>query len=59
MPSIDVAIPNYQYARYLRQCVQSVLSQDVRDLSLLIIDNASTDDSVAIARQLASKDSRI
>jgi glycosyltransferase involved in cell wall biosynthesis len=59
MPSIDVAIPNYEYGRYLRQCVQSVLSQDVQDLRLLIIDNASTDDSVAIARQLASKDSRI
>jgi glycosyltransferase involved in cell wall biosynthesis len=32
---------------------------DVQDLRLLIIDNASTDDSVAIARQLASEDKRI
>jgi glycosyltransferase involved in cell wall biosynthesis len=31
--------------------MSSVLSQDVQDLRLLIIDNASTDDSVAIARQ--------
>jgi len=59
MPSIDVAIPNYQYGRYLRKCVSSVLSQDVQDLRVLIIDNASTDDSVETARQLASKDSRI
>ncbi|WOJ91239.1 glycosyltransferase [Methylocapsa polymorpha] len=59
MPSIDVAIPNYQYGRYLRKCVSSVLSQDVQDLRVLIIDNASKDDSVDIARELASKDSRV
>jgi GT2 family glycosyltransferase len=59
MPSIDVAIPNYQYGRYLRRCVSSVLSQGLQDIRLLIIDNASTDDSVAIARDLASRDKRI
>ena len=50
MASVDIIIPNYNYARFLPACVESVLAQDVRPLRILIIDNASTDDSVAVAR---------
>jgi glycosyltransferase involved in cell wall biosynthesis len=57
--SIDVAIPNYNYGRFLRACVESVLAQDVDDLRVLIVDNASTDDSAGIARRLAAADPRI
>lgn len=59
MASIDVAIPNYQYGRYLRDCVESVLSQGVPQLRVLIIDNASTDNSMEVAQQLASEDGRV
>lgn len=59
MPSIDVAIPNYRYGRYLRQCVQSILAQDVSALRILIIDNASDDESQEVARALAAEDGRI
>ena len=59
MSGFDVAIPNYNYARYLGDCVRSVLAQDVHPLRVLIIDNASTDDSLAVARDLASQDSRV
>jgi glycosyltransferase involved in cell wall biosynthesis len=59
LASVDIIIPNYQYGRYLRECVASVLSQDIDQLRILIIDNASTDDSVEIAHELAAKDSRI
>lgn len=59
MASVDVAIPCYQYGRYLRDCVTSVLRQEVSDLRVLIIDNASTDESVQVARQLAAEDSRV
>ena len=57
--SVDVVVPCYQYGHYLRDCVASVLTQDVPDLRVLIIDNASTDDSVEVARQLAAEDSRV
>ena len=59
MTSIDVGIPCYNYGRYLREAVTSVLSQDVPNLRLLIVDNASTDDSPEIARQIAAEDSRV
>ena len=59
MASIDVAVPCYQYGRYLRECVSSILTQDVENLRVLIIDNASTDDSVEVARQLAAEDARV
>ena len=59
MASVDVAIPCYQYGRFLRKCVTSILEQGIDDLRVLIIDNASTDNSVEVARQLAAEDRRI
>jgi glycosyltransferase involved in cell wall biosynthesis len=59
MAKIDIAIPNYQYGQYIRDCVKSVLQQGVSDLRVLIIDNASTDDSVDVARSLMKIDPRI
>ena len=59
MAVVDVVVPCYQYGRYLRACVSSVLSQDIQQLRVLIIDNASTDDSLEVARELAAEDSRV
>jgi glycosyltransferase involved in cell wall biosynthesis len=57
--SVDVLIPSYQYASYLRECAMSVLNQQVTNLRLLIIDNASTDGSQEIAEDIAAADSRV
>jgi glycosyltransferase involved in cell wall biosynthesis len=59
MASVDVVVPCYQYGRYLRDCVTSILRQDVRDLRVLVIDNASTDNSLDVARELAAEDHRV
>lgn len=59
MTAIDVAIPCYNYGRFLRAAVESVLRQDVAGLRVLVIDNASTDDSLEVARQLADEDRRV
>jgi glycosyltransferase involved in cell wall biosynthesis len=56
---VDVAIPCYQYGRFLHDCVTSVLTQDIRALRVLIIDNASTDNSLEVAQQLAAEDPRV
>ncbi len=57
--SVDVIITNYQYARFLKQSAASVLGQQVPDLRLLIIDNASTDGSQGVAREIAAADPRV
>jgi glycosyltransferase involved in cell wall biosynthesis len=57
--SIDVAIPCYQYGAFLRECAASALSQPIPNLRLLIIDNASTDGSQEVAREIAAADSRV
>ncbi len=58
-PTIDVVIPNFNYGRYLASCANSVLQQSGVRVRLLIIDNASTDDSVEVAKALAASDSRV
>jgi glycosyltransferase involved in cell wall biosynthesis len=59
MASVDVLIPCYNYGRFLLDCVASVLAQEGVELRVLIIDNASADDSLAVARELASRDARV
>jgi glycosyltransferase involved in cell wall biosynthesis len=59
MGSVDIAIPCYNYGRYLKECVESVLSQGIENVRILIVDNASTDGSQDIARALAAEHAAI
>ena len=59
MSRIDVVIPCYNYGRFLRQCVDSVLDQSHRNLRVVIIDDASHDDTAGICAELAARDSRV
>jgi glycosyltransferase involved in cell wall biosynthesis len=51
-PSIAVILPNRNDARYLPRCLRSVLEQEVQPDELIVIDDQSTDDSVAVIRSL-------
>src|SRR5690242_10494939 len=59
MTKVDVAVPCYNYARFLEGSVRSVLNQSVKDVRVLIIDDASSDDSLLVARKLAQADPRV
>jgi len=59
LPTVDVVIPCYNYARYLERCVSSVLCQQGVAVRVLIIDDASSDDSPMVGRRLAANDSRV
>ena len=59
MPRVDVAVPCYNYARFLRVAVESILTQSHKDLRVLIIDNGSNDETSEIARRLAMEDDRV
>ena len=59
MSRVDVIVPCYRYGHYLRQCVESILSQSHGDLRVLIIDDASPDNTPEVARALAAQDPRV
>lgn len=59
MSTIDVAVPCYQYERFIADCIGSIASQNVDGLRILVFDNGSTDGSLNIAKDLARSDSRI
>ena len=59
MANVDVVVPCYNYGHFLKACVQSALAQEGVDVRVLIIDDASSDDSVAVAKELAHQDSRV
>lgn len=56
---IDVVIPCYNYGRYLRNCVRSVLDQEGVSVRVLVIDDCSPDNTPEIGRALAAEDSRV
>jgi glycosyltransferase involved in cell wall biosynthesis len=57
--TVSVVIPCYNYGRFLGDCVRSALNQDGVDVRVLIIDDASTDDSAEVAARLAAQDQRV
>lgn len=59
MNKIDIAVPCYQYGHFLGDCLDSILEQDVPGLRVMVLDNASQDNSLEVAREYALKDARV
>jgi succinoglycan biosynthesis protein ExoO len=58
-PVISVLMANYNSAPYLKAAIRSVLDQDFRSLELILVDDGSSDGSVALARSIAAGDPRL
>lgn len=56
---VSVILPVYNGGKYLEQSMRSVLDQTYKNLELIIVNDASTDNSLYIAQNLARDDSRI
>lgn len=54
-PLVSICIPNYNYGKYLRNCLDSILAQTYQNIEVLFRDNASTDNSMDIARSYEEK----
>lgn len=59
MPVISVIVPVYKAEGCLAKCVDSILTQSVQELELLLIDDGSPDQSGALCDQFAARDQRV
>ncbi len=56
-PKVSVIVPNYRYAHYLEERIQSIIDQTLPPHEIIFLDNASPDDSVEVVRRLARNSS--
>jgi glycosyltransferase involved in cell wall biosynthesis len=58
-PLVSVIIPAYNSAPYLGDAIDSMRAQTVREIEIIVVDDGSTDDSLAVARARAALDPRV
>lgn len=58
-PKVSVIIPVYNVEQYLRECLDSVVGQSLKDIEIICVNDGSTDGSLDILREYASRDDRI
>lgn len=58
LPLVSVVIPVYNVEPYLCQCLDSVISQTLKDIEIICVDDGSTDNSLNILKEYANKDTR-
>ena len=56
---MSVVIPVYNVEKYLRECLDSVINQTLKEIEIICVNDGSTDSSLAILEEYAKKDSRI
>jgi glycosyltransferase involved in cell wall biosynthesis len=59
MPKVSVILPNYNHARYLSERLDSILNQTFRDFELIILDDASSDNSKEVIQSYHKKHPKI
>ena len=59
MTKISVIIPVYNVEKYLRQCLDSVVNQTLKDIEIICVNDGSPDNSLAILKEYAQNDNRI
>lgn len=59
MPKVSIIIPTYNVENYLKECLDSVINQTLKDIEIICIDDGSTDSSGTILDEYAKLDNRI
>lgn len=59
MPKISVIVPVYNVEKYLRECLDSIVSQTFKDIEIICVNDGSTDSSLEILNEYEQKDGRI
>ena len=58
-PKVSVIIPVYNVEKYLRECLDSVIKQSLKEIEIICVNDGSTDSSLEILNEYAAKDSRV
>lgn len=58
-PLVSIVVPNYNHARHLAFRLDSILNQIYQDFEVILLDDASSDDSLKVINDYVSKDRRI
>lgn len=58
-PKVSVVVPIYNVERYLRECVDSILNQSLKEIEIILVDDGSPDNCGAIIDEYAKKDPRV
>ena len=56
---ISVILPVYNVEKYLAECLDSITNQTLKDIEIICVNDGSTDNSISILKEYASKDTRI
>lgn len=59
MTKVSIIIPVYNAEKYLRQCLDSVVNQTLKDIEIICVNDGSPDNSLEILQEYAKKDDRI
>lgn len=58
-PIVSVIIPCYNVEKYLRQCLDSVINQTLKDIEIICVDDESSDGTLEILKEYQKKDNRL
>ena len=59
MPKVSIIVPVHNTEKYLQACVNSLVGQTLADIEIVLVENCSTDNSLALCHELANADTRI
>lgn len=55
LPTLSVLLPNYNHAKFVGQALYAILAQSVQPLEIIVIDDASTDNSLEVIEEIARR----
>ncbi|GHT00826.1 hypothetical protein FACS1894108_13820 [Planctomycetales bacterium] len=56
-PQVSIIVPVWGVEKYLRQCVDSILAQTLKDIEIILVDDGSPDNCPAIIDEYAARNS--
>lgn len=58
-PKVSIILPSLNVASYIRECLESVTRQTLKDIEIICVDSGSTDGTLEVIREFEAKDPRV